>query len=188
MVSPICTRADFVTWVLRTSIANHRSCCSVGITGSSSASSSATPSARASSTAATATASSNVSPDGTCGEDYSNYNCEGSQFGDCCSQYGYCGSTSDYCGRVVRPASEHVLRSKFPRAPYRNGKRDMVLQSPEAMEGMSVVKSHAARTHGASKKLDRRRGKYKIITINSAGPLCVILYRVFQSSLFAKKQ
>lgn len=92
------SRADYVIWVPRAPIANHRPCDSVGITESSSTSYSATPSATASSTAATATATSNVSPDGTCGEDYSEYTCEGSQFGDCCSQYGYCGSTSDYCG------------------------------------------------------------------------------------------
>lgn len=46
--------------------------------------------------------------------------------------------------RVIRPASEQVLRSEFPRALYRNGKRDMVLPSPQAMEKMLVVKSHAA--------------------------------------------
>ncbi|KAF7853632.1 hypothetical protein EAF04_010623 [Stromatinia cepivora] len=41
---------------------------------------------------------SNISPNGLCGADNTNYTCEGSAFGDCCSEYGNCGSTSDFCG------------------------------------------------------------------------------------------
>lgn len=94
--------------------------------------------------------------------------------------------------RIVSPASEYVLSSKFPRALYLNSKRDMVLPFPETMQQILVIHNHATRRHGASNKFDRRRGwgggEYKVLTVNSAGPLRVILYRVFQSSLFAKKQ
>ncbi|KAF7884612.1 uncharacterized protein EAF02_004948 [Botrytis sinoallii] len=41
---------------------------------------------------------SSISPNGLCGADNTNYTCEGSAFGDCCSEYGNCGSTSDFCG------------------------------------------------------------------------------------------
>ncbi|KAF7936224.1 uncharacterized protein EAE98_002443 [Botrytis deweyae] len=41
---------------------------------------------------------SSISPNGLCGAENTNYTCEGSAFGDCCSEYGNCGSTSDFCG------------------------------------------------------------------------------------------
>ncbi|KAF5867467.1 putative glycoside hydrolase family 61 protein [Botrytis fragariae] len=41
---------------------------------------------------------SSISINGLCGADNTNYTCEGSVFGDCCSECGNCGSTSDFCG------------------------------------------------------------------------------------------
>ncbi|KAF2006993.1 carbohydrate esterase family 4 protein [Amniculicola lignicola CBS 123094] len=38
-----------------------------------------------------------VSTDGTCGGT-TNFTCQGSSFGNCCSQYGWCGTTTDHCG------------------------------------------------------------------------------------------
>ncbi|SMQ53769.1 unnamed protein product [Zymoseptoria tritici ST99CH_3D7] len=37
-----------------------------------------------------------ISPNGVCGGP-NNYNCVGSEYGDCCSQYGFCGSGYEFC-------------------------------------------------------------------------------------------
>ncbi|KAL2148265.1 hypothetical protein VTH82DRAFT_2413 [Thermothelomyces myriococcoides] len=59
-----------------------------------------------------------VTPDGTCG---GNYSCIGNpDFGPCCSQFGWCGSTNEFCGPGCQPDFGACIGGGLPADPPGN--------------------------------------------------------------------